>query len=59
MRSVNETRAMLQTVSEVISVRLTSLRREGADQERIEREQRRQKMIAETLKAIEETCQQN
>jgi hypothetical protein len=55
MKNINETLDMLQTVQEVVSVRLKRLREEGGDEEQIEREERRQRLLQETIKAVEET----
>ncbi|MBI3828957.1 MAG: hypothetical protein HY291_05555 [Planctomycetes bacterium] len=54
MKNINETLDMLQTVQEVVSVRLKRLREEGGDEEQIEREERRQRLLQETIKAVEE-----
>lgn len=54
MKNINETLDMLQTVQEVVSVRLKRLREEGGDTEQIEREERRQLLLQETIKAVEE-----
>lgn len=54
MKNINETLDMLQTVQEVVSVRLKRLREEGGDAEQIEREERRQRLLQETIKAVEE-----
>ncbi|MCW8130424.1 MAG: hypothetical protein KIS92_08760 [Planctomycetota bacterium] len=48
---------MLQTVRQVVSTRLERMRQEGADVERIEREEWRRKLLEETIKAVAETAE--
>ena len=55
MRSIDETRDFLKTLSQVVAERLDHLKGEGADRQKIERERWRQKLIADSLLAIEET----
>lgn len=57
MVTVHETLDMLQTVRQVVSTRLERMRQEGADVERIEREEWRRKLLEETIKAVAETAE--
>lgn len=59
MVKIGETLDMLQTVQEVVAVRLNRLREEGADPRRIEREEWRRKLLEDTIKSVEETAQTN
>lgn len=57
MVNVHETLDMLQTVQAVVSSRLERLRKEGAEEDRIEREEWRRKLLEETIKAVAETAE--
>jgi len=59
MKPIKETLDILQSVSQVVDSRLLDLRRTGADPSRIQREEWRQKLLEETIKAIEETVPTN